>query len=94
MTTIGGGRTLPKQGAWFGSDYLDDIFDPDSLIADARVHLAKSAIWFNTLVGTGLSGALIIPILALELNVDYVPVRAAGQSRHARTSAEGYLGSS
>ncbi|OBF73622.1 hypothetical protein A9X06_27450 [Mycobacterium sp. 852002-51759_SCH5129042] len=94
MTSSAATGTLPCRGIWLGSDYLDDVFDPDSLIADARTHLTTAGISFDTLVGTGLSGALIIPILAFEFGVDYALVRTVGDSSHARTRVEGFLGNS
>ena len=94
MTTSCGAPAFPLRGIWLGSDYLDDVFDPGRLVEDARSHLVTAQVFFDTLVGTGLSGALIIPILALELGVDYALVRTTGDSRHARTSIEGFLGRS
>ncbi|WP_146099087.1 phosphoribosyltransferase [Nocardia nova] len=94
MSTADDGRGLPHRGHWLGSDYLDDAFDPDSVVADARTHLRAAGVRCDTLVGTGLSGALIIPILARELGVDYAIVRAPGPCNHARTRVEGFLGSS
>lgn len=47
---------------------------------------------FDTLVGTGLSGALLLPKIANALKVDYLIVRKENDGSHSGNTAEGHLG--
>lgn len=60
------------------------------LIDQARYHLSRRK--FDTMVGTGMSGALVIPRLADALDVDFVLVRKPSENSHSSQLAEGWLG--
>ncbi|MFE9328352.1 hypothetical protein ACIHDR_46770 [Nocardia sp. NPDC052278] len=75
-----------------GSNYLCDVFTPGLVIEDAREHLIDRGVQFDTLIGTGLSGALIIPLLAHTFDVSYLIVRKTSHDSHSDSPAEGYLG--
>lgn len=77
---------------WVGSGYLDAVFTPEEVIADARTHPSACGVEFDTLVGHGLSGALIIPVLAAQLDVKYMIVRKPADGSHEGSLAEGFLG--
>lgn len=47
---------------------------------------------FDTVVGTGLSGALVVPALARELDKNWLLVRKADDGTHSSYPAEGRLG--
>jgi hypothetical protein len=66
---------VARDDLWVGSGYLDAVFTPEEVIADARTHLSACGVEFDTLVERGLSGALIIPVLAVQLGVRYMIVR-------------------
>lgn len=73
------------------SNYLDHAFaSPTKLARHARKHLAD--VDFDTMVGTGLSGALVIPALARSLRKYYMIVRKHDDSMHADYKVEGVLG--
>ncbi|WP_280429118.1 phosphoribosyltransferase [Nocardia brasiliensis] len=69
---------------------MDMIYEPDKAISDAKTVLKD--IRFDTLVGTGLSGALMIPTLARALSVDFLLIRKPNDGSHARSKCEGRLG--
>ncbi|WP_280395528.1 phosphoribosyltransferase [Nocardia brasiliensis] len=69
---------------------MDMIYEPDKAISDARTVLKD--VHFDTLVGTGLSGALMIPTLARALSVDFLLIRKPNDGSHARSNCEGRLG--
>lgn len=64
--------------------------EPEALILQARKELAE--IDYDSMVGTGLSGALIIPILARALNKPFAIIRKANESCHAYKTFEGTIG--
>lgn len=47
---------------------------------------------FDSLVGTGLSGALVVPVLARALKKTFMIVRKTHDASHSRNLAEGILG--
>lgn len=47
---------------------------------------------FDTMVGTGLSGALVVPRLAEAFGVHWLIVRKPGDGSHSNHQAEGTLG--
>ncbi|WP_156161939.1 phosphoribosyltransferase [Nocardia vulneris] len=69
---------------------MDMIYDPDKAISDAKSVLKD--VQFDTLVGTGLSGALMIPTLARALSVEFLLIRKPNDGSHARSNCEGRLG--
>jgi adenine/guanine phosphoribosyltransferase-like PRPP-binding protein len=80
-------------GVRVGAHYLDQAFgDTAALVAGADRALAGTR--FDTLAGSGLSGALVIPVLARALGKNILIVRKPGDSHHATSIAEGRLGDS
>jgi len=65
---------------------------PGDLFNDAFEFLADKE--FDTMIGTGLSGSLIIPVLAREFGSDFnwAIIRKDPGSSHASTELEGYIG--
>lgn len=66
------------------------LFDPTGLIVDARVCLRGKK--FDTLIGTGLSGALVLPLLARALRKNFAVVRKPDNA-HSDERVEGAIGS-
>jgi len=85
-----------------GEDHLS--FRPDTYFPRAfddprdlalRMQDETQGHTYDTLVGTGLSGALVVPCLGRLLNLNWCIVRRSGHSRHAdahNQRAEGTLG--
>lgn len=72
------------------ASYLHEaIFRPEVIEQRARELLA--GIEYDTLVGTGLSGALVLPALARALGKTFAVVRKPDNS-HSRERVEGSLG--
>src|SRR5574338_1153348 len=71
------------------SSYLESAFNPN-LIKFARKELRK--IEFDTLIGVGLSGSIVVPLLANKLNKYFAIVRKENDSNHAEYSIEGSIG--
>lgn len=72
------------------ASYLRRAFDdPDELIADAKRLLPADV---DTLVGQGLSGALVVPTLARALGLHWLMVRKPGDGTHSMHMCEGALG--
>ncbi|WP_280311197.1 phosphoribosyltransferase [Nocardia abscessus] len=78
---------------WVGSPHLRAAFDLTPVLTNAHRQLRRDTLRFDTLVGTGLSGALVLPALAREFDVGFVVVRTPGHHRHTSCRAEGFLGS-
>ncbi|MEU6191734.1 phosphoribosyltransferase [Nocardia sp. NPDC047038] len=78
---------------WAGSPHLRAAFDLTPILAAARRQLRRDTVGFDTLVGTGLSGALVLPALAREFDVGFVLLRTPGLHRHTSCRTEGFLGS-
>lgn len=73
------------------SSYLRRVFDErNELIDSARRTLHD--VDFDTVIGTGLSGALIVPDIARALNKQWAIVRKDNDSEHAMFNIEGYIG--
>jgi orotate phosphoribosyltransferase len=78
------------------ADYLEDAFDPDGVLARVKPLLAD--VQYDTLVGTGLSGSLVVPFLARALGKQYAIVRKSDHhsgdhvSQHSICPVEGTLG--
>jgi len=72
------------------SNYMDKVHDPDRLMRTA-LDLLKD-VRFDTLVGTGLSGALAVPELARRFGVNYLIVRKPNDGTHSWLPVEGKLG--
>jgi adenine/guanine phosphoribosyltransferase-like PRPP-binding protein len=72
--------------------YFDTAFEnSEKLISTAKRHL--KGVDYDTMVGTGLSGSLVVPLLARALGKKFAIVRKnASESSHARTTYEGEIG--
>lgn len=66
------------------------FLNQDKLVAAAET--ALKGIDFDTMVGQGLSGALVIPILAQALNKHFAIIRKENDSEHTRAVFEGEIG--
>lgn len=63
---------------------------PETLILNARANLKD--IEYDTMIGTGLSGALVIPILARALNKHFAIIRKSTETSHSYKNFEGNIG--
>lgn len=73
------------------SSYLDRaLFDIDSIVNNAKLNLKD--VDFDTFVGTGLSGALVVPVVAREMDKFFAIVRKDNDSSHAWVTVEGEIG--
>ncbi len=79
--------------AKFNTYYMDNaLFNLGSVIERAKKDLA--GVDFDTLVGTGFSGGIVIPSLALALGKKFVLIRKeTDDSHHGRGRLLGQLGS-
>lgn len=74
--------------------YSDEIYKYDEASRRRKAFKQKiEPIKFDTLVGTGLSGALLLPKVAQALKVNYLIVRKESDGSHSSNLAEGNLGS-
>lgn len=77
--------------AAFKTGYLDKAIDNvDEVIATAQVEL--EGVDFDTIVGTGFSGALIVPMLAAAMGKHFVLVRKPKDGSHHSGPMIGNLG--
>lgn len=73
------------------SGYMTEAFrSPVTLARRARVALVD--VDYDTLVGRGLSGALVVPDLARRLKKHWLIVRKPQEGSHTYRKAEGELG--
>lgn len=71
--------------------YSVGAFDPPAeLIEHARI--ALEGVEYDTMIGTGLSGALVVPLLARAFDKRFAIVRKPGDSRHSSSRFEGEIG--
>lgn len=76
----------------FNTGYFDDaVRSLDEIIERAEKDL--HGIKFDTLVGTGFSGAVVVPAMAMWLDVNYVLVRKDHDDSHHSGRLVGTLGS-
>lgn len=76
------------------TSYMSRAHNPRDVIDTFRL-LRKhhsNRLQFDTLVGTGLSGAIIVPPLARALRKNYLIVRKSDDGSHSEYPAEGVLG--
>lgn len=84
-------RQITADAKRFTTGYMDLAFDDLSgLLGRAEKHLA--GVDFDTLVGTGFSGAAIVPALALRLGKKYILVRKPKDGSHHNGPMIGQLG--
>jgi orotate phosphoribosyltransferase-like protein len=70
--------------------WLNEAFrDMDGVVNKARETLEN--VDYDTMVGTGLSGSLVIPVLAREFGKYFAIVRK-GEQRHSTIEVEGQIG--
>jgi hypothetical protein len=76
------------------SGYMNRAHNPKEIAEVARLLLKHhpEKLRFDTLVGTGLSGAIVIPPLARSLRKKFLLIRKDGDSSHSSYPAEGVLG--
>jgi len=76
----------------FRTWYMDDaVFNLAEVIETAKKRLAN--VDFDTLVGTGFSGGLVIPTLALQMGKKFVLIRKeTDDSHHGKGRLLGELG--
>ena len=74
---------------WTNITYSDEAFDHEKLINNAARNL--DGIKFESMVGTGLSGALVIPLLAQEFDVPFALIRKNVHNSHALRIWEGTI---
>lgn len=76
----------------FKTNYMDDaLFDLPSVLHAAEQELA--GLDFDTIVGTGFSGGIVIPALALSLGKKFVLIRKeTDDSHHGKGKLLGQLG--
>lgn len=70
--------------------YLSDVYRLDYLICHAKRMLAN--VEYDTMVGTGLSGALVVPRMAEAMGKEWLIVRKGTDHAHTSKPAEGTLG--
>lgn len=78
--------------AKFKTWYMDNaLFDLPEVIEDAKDGLA--GVEFDTIVGTGFSGGIVIPSLALAMGKKFVLIRKeTDDSHHGKGKLVGQLG--
>lgn len=74
-----------------GGGYISAAFNPAADLA-ASAAIALHGIDFDTMVGTGLSGALVVPRLAEALGKRWMVVRKPNDGSHSAQRGEGMLG--
>lgn len=75
----------------FQTYYMDDaVFALPRVIEEATQELEK--IEFDTLVGTGFSGGIVVPALAMTLGKQFVLIRKETDDSHHRGRIVGQLG--
>jgi hypothetical protein len=75
----------------FCSTYLRRaIVTPDDIVQEFPFLVA--GLDYDTLVGTGMSGAFVVPRLAEALGKEFLLIRKNGDSPHREYAAEGVLG--
>lgn len=75
----------------FRTSYMDEaLFNLPGVIERARTVLAD--VDFDTIVGTGFSGGVVVPSLAMALGKDFLLVRKDGDDSHHSGRLLGSLG--
>jgi hypoxanthine phosphoribosyltransferase len=73
------------------SYYMREAFGDMSKLA-RRARLRLEGVKFDTMIGTGLSGALVIPRLAAEFDAHWFIVRKEKDGSHSSYVGEGSIG--
>ena len=74
----------------FSSFYFDETFRNTDMLIECATRKLQD-VPFDTLVGTGVSGTIFVPILARELDKHWMIVRK-DKSEHSTSMLEGQLG--
>ena len=83
--------STPRSHIRMVSGYMGEAFDdPDKITA--RVRNLLKGVKYDTLVGTGLSGTLVVPHVARALSKHWLVVRKPEDGTHSCHAAEGELG--
>lgn len=77
--------------ALFRTYYFDDAISHLPKVID-RAKADLRGIDFDTIVGTGFSGGIVIPALALVMDKQFLLIRKDGDNSHHRGSLVGQLG--
>jgi orotate phosphoribosyltransferase len=72
--------------------YLEDAFESPARLVERMAAANVASVRFDTLVGTGLSGALVIPRLAESLALHWMIVRKDNDGTHSAYNTEGACG--
>jgi len=73
------------------SSYLTSAFETtEEMVSKAKNVL--DGVDFDTMVGTGLSGGLVVPLLARMLDKKFALIRKSGDSSHREREVEGSVG--
>lgn len=71
--------------------YSSEAFgDMDEM--EARFRHVTRGIEFDTIIGTGLSGSMVVPDLARRLDKNFAIIRKPSDSSHAEEAFEGVIG--
>ena len=82
---------IPGKVLTLHADYLQQsLLNPKELVANARS--ALKGIKFDTMVSRGLSGALVVPMLARALRKNWLIIRKDNDGSHSSKKVEGTLG--
>lgn len=76
----------------FPNGYMDVAFGDPGALTRRFDHELPSLPEFDTLVGTGLSGTLVVPLLARHAGKFWAIVRKEGDGSHSSNKIEGRLG--
>lgn len=81
----------PYYASRHGCSYMKEAFDdPDNLVSNAKK--ALSGLDFDTFVGIGISGALVVPLLGRALGKHFAIVRKEKDGSHSNHAIEGHIG--
>lgn len=79
-----------KSSIGYSSRVFADSASLTSLVVDMRRDLR--GVKFDTMIGSGLSGSLIIPILARRLRKRWAIIRKPGEATHSSSTFQGEIG--
>lgn len=73
------------------SSYLAKAFDPTHELVEAMLKTI-TGVEFDTMIGRGTSGLLVVPLLARALDKHFAIVRKPNDASHKETDIEGTIG--
>lgn len=75
------------------SGYMSEAYAPTpKLVRDTAYNLRPYHLKYDTMVGTGLSGSLVIPRLARAMHKEWLIIRKPGDGTHSDEPGEGMHG--